>query len=110
MTRLHGIVTTGPRYPANIRAFLPLRKEERTYRQEKICTGGGAGARTKVCGHCPTKGPGKRAGLDKDRKVKEKGTGEGKGKRQEGRREAKETEVDKTPRFSSNWGRRLRLE
>lgn len=34
--------------------------------------------------------------------MKEKGTGEGKGKRQGGQREVKETEVDKTPRFSSS--------
>lgn len=50
----------------------------------------------------PYQGPGERAGLDKDRKAKERGTGEGKGKRQGGWREAKETEVDKTPRFSSS--------
>lgn len=35
--------------------------------------GGRAGERTKVRGHCPTKGPGERAGLDKDIKVKERG-------------------------------------
>lgn len=46
--------------------------------------------------------PGKRAGLDKDRKVKEKGTGEGKGKLQEGWREAKETSVDKKTSILSN--------
>lgn len=54
-------------------------------------------------GYCPTKGPRKRAGLDKERKVKRKGMGGGKGNRKDGR-EAKETQVDKTPRLSSNQG------
>lgn len=96
------IVTPGSRRPANVRAFLPLRKEERNISLGRKMHRRGSRWKNQGTWALPYQGPRERAGLDKDRKTKEKGTGEGKGKRQGGWREAKETEVDKTPRFSSS--------
>lgn len=98
---LHG-VHPNPRTQAsaNVSAFLPFRTEEMNTlagKKEKEAREGEQATAPRHVGHRATKDTGKWAGLDKERKVKRMG----KGRFGEGRREAKELKVDKTPRFSS---------
>lgn len=88
---LHGVhPNSRTQASANVSAFLPFRTEEMSTlagKKEKAWEGEQA-TEPRHVGHRATKNAGKRAGLDKERKVKRMG----KGRFGEGRREAKETE------------------
>lgn len=98
---LHGVhPNSRTQASANASAFLPFRTEEMNTlagKKEKEAWEGEQATEPRHVGHRATKDAGKRAGLDKERKVKRMG----KGRSGEGRREAKELKVGKTPRFSS---------